>query len=563
MQKYSILLLLCYVLSTSFGNAQNADNFNGLSVTTGNLHPTAQNYGISLDKELLTIHRLDSVVKYDAMYEFRNTTQSFCTVSAEIPVNVYFNEFAYGKRTSMLDKLATIPSFSDLFTVDDRAKDMRDQIRKNFQQRLFVRKYVSVDNLKEIGINIGMFRNGEQVNIKKILCQIQFKDATPLYLPKNTEVLAMEISFMVDLNFSPGEQSTVMIFTTVPGTVAGIGEDQAFTLYEMGYEKNWQGPVSDLYIEHDLLEEAPIFPKKFNNYTASMSGLRDQVLKFSNYTPAQNDMIGFYHISNTQDCNGAHTLNEQLFVPSAIKNITASSWVKSDLDIPNRYYVPTPQMGIADTFPFYQTGNPTNLDIFNERFQEIMYNNAGLYDLVSMKCKNNAPSIHLKESGNPVFAFDLADWIIDDTSYSDKPNLGRNTCWCEDASGPGVGEWIEFELTQPAKAMNIYNGNQLNKKVFDESSKADIIVIKNMDGNVITTKDEKSESRTSIIDLTILNVYQLNLVPGKYRISIDAVDKGAVSTTCLTSIYFDFIYEDEWYQQMHALIASYLTKTGK
>ena len=92
-----------------------------------------------------------------------------------------------------LDDLATVPTFSDIFAVQDRSVDTREQIRKNFQQRLFVRKYISIDNLKQLGIHVDMFRNNTRINIKKVMCELKFTDATPLYLPKNTEVLSMEI----------------------------------------------------------------------------------------------------------------------------------------------------------------------------------------------------------------------------------------------------------------------------------------------------------------------------------------------------------------------------------
>jgi hypothetical protein len=68
--------------------------------------------------------------------------------------------------------------------------------------------------------------------------------------------------------------------------------------------------------------------------------------------------------------------------------------------------------------------------------------------------------------------------------------------------GPGAGEYIEFEITQPARAMKIYNGNQSSKKVFDESSKADIIVITSLDGHKINPNaDNPAVMRSSIIDL--------------------------------------------------------------
>ncbi|HMU69792.1 MAG TPA: hypothetical protein PKC38_07280, partial [Chitinophagales bacterium] len=66
--------------------------------------------------------------------------------------------------------------------------------------------------------------------------------------------------------------------------------------------------------------------------------------------------------------------------------------------------------------------------------------------------------------------------------------------------------------------------------------------------------------RSSIIDLTILNVYELAMPAGKYRITIDAVDKGTVPTTCLSSIGFDFQVMDEWYMRSQSMLRSFFKK---
>ena len=194
MRKKSLLIILSIISISLF--AQNNSNFNGLSISTGNIHPDGPNFGVALQKQLIHVREFDTLVKYDVIYELKNTTSSFCTVNTVMPLNIYFNEFEYGKRTEMLDKLATITNFSDIFSVQDRALDTREQIRDNFQNRLFVRKYISIDNLKAMGFQIDLFRNNVRINIKKIMCEIKFVDETPLYMPKNTEVLRMEIKFI-------------------------------------------------------------------------------------------------------------------------------------------------------------------------------------------------------------------------------------------------------------------------------------------------------------------------------------------------------------------------------
>lgn len=47
----------------------------------------------------------------------------------------------------------------------------------------------------------------------------------------------MEIKFIVDMNFSPDEQTTIMAFVAMPAMMAGVGQEETFTSYDLGYEK--------------------------------------------------------------------------------------------------------------------------------------------------------------------------------------------------------------------------------------------------------------------------------------------------------------------------------------
>ncbi len=559
MRKKSLLFILSILSLSVF--AQNASNYNGLSISTGNIHPDGPNFGVALQKQLIQVREFDTLVKYDILYELKNTSASFCTVNTVMPLNIYFNEFEYGKRAELLDRMATIPTFADLFTVQDRGLDMREQIRENFQKRLFVRKYISIDNLKAMGIQLDLFRNNVRINIKKILCEIRFVDETPLYAPKNTEVLKLEIKFMMDMNFTPDEQTTIMAFITLPAMQAGIEREETYSPYQLGYEKNWAGKVDALYLEHDLFNVTPILPSRFINYDVQTSGDRSEVLVFKDMTYTTKDRIAFFDIRGTNQCNNNKLFTEQLLIPSAVTNINASSWVKTELEMPKRFYASTSLVAFSDSIAEYQTGNPTGFDVFTKGIKDVKYNNGNLNDLVKNECKNNQPSVVFKESGNPAFAFDIADYFFDDSTYLDVENLGRQTCWCEGVPGAGVNEYIEFELKQPARSIKIYNGNQISRGVFDASSKADIIVIENMDGNTINPNGaKKSLYRSSIIDLTILNVYELKLPAGKYRITIEEIDKGTTAVTCFSTIMFDFILEDEWFQRSVGMLGSYINK---
>ncbi len=550
--------VLSIVFISLITSAAWAQQFNGMSVSTGNMYPENSNFGVVLQNELIQVSEFDSVIKYDVVYEFKNNTTNFATVTAVLPINLYFNEFAPGKRAEMLDRLATIPTFNDLFGVQDKNLDTREQIRNNFQQRKFVRKYVSLDNLKSLGIYVDLFRNNTRVNVKKVWCEIKFTDATPLYLPKNTEVLSMEIRLIAEMNFAPDELSTILAFMTLPTVEAGINREESYAMYALGFEKNWSGRLEGLYLKHDMFQCAPILPVKMNEYTTYVSGERDQVLRFDDIMLTDNDKIAFYALGESNACNPGNQYADQAVVPSAIKSVTASSYLKTDLEMPKRLFHQTPMVAFSDSLHPYQTGNPTGVDVLNTALQQKMYDAAGYYGHVSSTCKSSSPIITLKESGHPLFAFDVSDHVYEDSTYDNRENFARQTCWCEGASGMGEKEWIEFEITQPSREMRMYNGNQSSKKVFTESSKADIITIASLDGHKINPNGENpTVFRSSIIDLTIMNVYELNMPPGKYRITIEAVDKGTVQNTCFSTIAFDFQVVDEWFMRSQSMLRSF------
>ncbi len=558
-RRISYLMICCLISVTAVG--QGKSNFNGLSVNTGNLHPDGPNFGVALTNQLMVVRELDSVVKYDMVYELKNTsTTSYCTVNASMPVNIYFNEFAYGKRTPMLDLLASMPTFSDLFRVQDQTLDLRDQIRQNFQQRLFLRRYVNIETLKQMGIYVDVFRNNIRVNVKKILCEIKFVDEDRLNQSKDTEVLAMEIKFMVDLNFQPEEEASIMVFVTMPTTICGIDQQEIYSPYHLGYEKNWAGVIQNLYIQHDVFTSTPIIPSTFKNYEQKFSGERDQVLIFKNIAPVENDWIAFYHLNGKNRCNNDQIFIEQVIVPSPVKNISASSWVKTGLELPKRNFVETSFIAISDSITRYQTGNPTSLDLFSKSYLPQLYPSGPLYDQISTECKQGEPVITLKESGNPIFAFDITDFIDLDTAYVGVENLGKQTCWCEGVVSSGTGEYLQFEITQPVEQFMIFNGNMLDRKIFEEYTKADRFIITSLDGYILDKQGEKSEIKFSVIDLAIMNVYQVKLPAGKYKILIDAVDTGKTPVTCFSSIMFDFILDDEWYQHSINMVNSFLSK---
>lgn len=535
---YAIVVAVCITSCTFSQTIQS--NFNGLSVITGNLRPEGPDFGITLQNQMIHMRELDTGAVYDVLYEFKNTTNSYGVVQMTQPIQLYFNEFRPGVRSDALDQLAKL--MPDIFKVEDMGVDIRDQLKNNFGQRLFIRRYVSSQNLKQLGIVSDIFRNNTKTNYTKVFLEIKWLDEDPYNLTKNTEVLFIDIKMTAEVTFAPNEQFNILTFMKVPTTVAGIDELQMYSPYIIGYEKNWPGAIQNIYLQTDIFNATPVLPSKYK-YTTQYTGERSQVLTLKNITPAKGDKIAFYTIrESVKECGSKSLTEEKSIIPSPIRNVTASSWDKSELKLSDRNYISTNETAISDNIQIYQTGNPANLDIFSNGWSVKKYNSYLLNDFLTSNCKGNAAEIILKESGHPIYAFDISNFNIDDSAFVDKANLQMQTAWCEGAKGSGKGEYIEFELLQPVSAIRIYNGNQLNTDVYNSSSKVDVIRFSSVDGLI--------EDRTySIIDLPIQNLYPISLPAGKHRIYMDDIDDGKNQVTCLSSISFDFVLEDPWYQK--------------
>jgi hypothetical protein len=529
-----------FLFLTGLTMAQAPSNFNGLSVITGNLFPTENNKGINLQNELIQLRELDTSVIYDILYDCKNTTTQYGVMNVTQPIQLYFNEFRPGYRSPILDQMSRM--FIDIFQVKDPNVDIRDQLKENFGQRLFVRRYASSDNLKSLGIYSDLFKGSTKLNYNKVWIEFKWIDDDPYNLEKNTETLSMEIRMSTDIQFTPNEQFNLLSFIKLPATICGITQKQIYAPYQLGNTNKWAGNIANLYVQNDIFNATPMIPAGIK-YDTKYSGERSQVLILQNVQMKEKEGIAFYALrENLQPCGNTKLREEKSIIPAPIINVTASSWEKTALRLDNRNYVVTYETSLSDTLQYYQTGNPTDLDLFSTGLQKRMYQSYLMNDFLTGNCKGDKSGISLKEGGHPIFAFDISNYNPEDSAFRNKPDLAMQTCWCEGVPGNGKGQYIEFELTQPSNAVSIFNGNQLNDETFTDNTMVDVIRFHSPDGLI-------EDKKYSIIDLAIKNLYPIRMPAGTYRIYLDDVASKGTPTTCLSSIMFDFVLEDAWYQK--------------
>ena len=110
------------------------------------------------------------------------------------------------------------------------------------------------------------------------------------------------------------------------------------------------------------------------------------------------------------------------------------------------------------------------------------------------------------------------------------------TCWCEDASGYGEGEWIQLDLPelQRVSGLHLINGYAGTEKQYDYNSKISRLRLDFSDGNSTTVDLQvfKTSQRKTIQNITISKPVETEYV----RITILSVKSGDCKDTCLTFV---------------------------
>lgn len=117
-------------------------------------------------------------------------------------------------------------------------------------------------------------------------------------------------------------------------------------------------------------------------------------------------------------------------------------------------------------------------------------------------------------------------------------NVLRNdgTCWCEDASGYGEGEWIQLDLpdVQKVSGLRIINGYAGTAKQYDYNSKISNLTISFSDGSstTISLNVFNTASRKTVQTVRFSRPVETEYV----KLTINSVTAGDCEDTCLTFV---------------------------
>lgn len=506
MMKYPVLLTtLLLTILLNFGSASSAfaQQNSAVFTTVGNPYPAAPT-SISMEREIVYLAELDTMATWRFLYEFANNGTAAASSEMITPVVIYFDDFRQGSRSPMLEKLAEL--FPDLFAVDESINNIAPALQQKFGNRLFVKRYVSQVNLAKAGLAYSLQLDEENKAVSKIALEFRWERK-----PAQPPALKMTIHFHSGLSIPTGESIEVVARLKLPAAVRNE-KPYHYTTLELGGPENWAGQINNLYLVNRLDGTRPLLPR----------GL----------TPDQK-MSGKDHIV------------------SSLKNVKPiglrMAFYKEETS-PGAYYVPIGVSAINASSSLLQTtGQPARQTLARFAVTERVLDpeiRAGL--------SNNYPSWtpylfephQLGESLRAQEANGMAEAAFDHSPAVDDKTISReylSTAWCENAKGDGKGEWLSFELLQPVRATYMENGDLSSKEAYAANGRLRSFRVKAVDGSF--------EKLYPVNDIGLLNTYYDELRPGAYTMELITVFPGESGKTCLSSIAFDFLTGDKWFDQ--------------
>ena len=139
---------------------------------------------------------------------------------------------------------------------------------------------------------------------------------------------------------------------------------------------------------------------------------------------------------------------------------------------------------------------------------------------------------------HPVWAFDVGVDSVGKYGVKEEGNFSLKTAWCEGSTGSGIGQYIEFEITQPVNYMKFYTGYQKSEKEYADQARVKFFELEGVTNNY--------EKLLIFSDQGISSSYDVFLQPGKYRLKIKEVYPGKQPITCFSDIMLYFTVDDNW-----------------
>ncbi len=504
-----------------------AQHYSGVSSITGLPFPEKDLPGVRLDHALVQIRQLDTLAEYRMIMDLKNTTGDYRAIQMITPMRFYFNEFRPELRATILDRLTTL--FPADFQVANPYSDTRQALKENFGRRLFIRKFVNTLDLAKLGIGCQAEIGDSPLSAKRIFIEFRWSEPERPEWEGTGQVLCMEVRVQHEVLIKPNDQRTVEVRVKLPSLITGSEFQQRYAPFELAQQNRWNDPIGQLFLVNRMHDATLVLPEGLS-YRQFQEGMDWQVTMIENLSPQAEDRIAFFqHHGAARNCEVS---TQEISFPLAVRNISASTWLDRDKQFSGLQVISRPGLQFAREIPEYEHLSGYDLTLLSGLKPASAISNPAMQRIQSLDCNRpEGPALDIKGYCHPVFAFDLGP----------EKGFQMQTAWCEDANGAGKGEFIRFELTQPARAMHMHNGYQFNEEKYKANSRVRTMTL--------TAEDGSFSQILPVTDLRILNLYDLELKPGYYKLSINSTYEGTAPTTCISSLAFDFVSTEKWFQQ--------------
>jgi len=548
-----ILFLLVVLFYLSDINAQGF--IVGATGQSGLIYPIKENQNIALNAVIIdmlgfqidytTDHFPVPTARFKTLYSFKNKGDNYEYVPCYMPIKIYFTRFDRQGRSRIYDYLADI--MPDLFLKNGSGQAILQHIKDQFGHRVFIRRYLNVEDLDKFNIAINLRLNDKVINIQKAIAEFR--------LLNNQEgdedaVLEMSLNLQFDLQLQPQGNGQLIMSYQLPAFDSGLGNDKYFESFFMGSGQKWSDNINRVYFVYPTLGASLTFPY-YIEYSLQDLGFDQKVAILKNHKPEQFETIGFYHVEGKKcECN-TQNYSSSIYWPSALKSISASSWLKTEKEIPNTCLSPIPFVTIGKWVPAFEEGRANSglgflSDTVINEWSGLHGNAGGL----KTNCKNGTPSAFISDYHHPVWAFDIAADSIGYLSNKQEAHFNKKTSWCEGVRGQGINQYLEIEITQPVDKIKFWTGNMESDDKYNENSRVKKFVLTRVGSNF--------RKLLVFSDLHISTSLDEHLEAGKYRFTITSVYPGTkYQNTCFSGLQLSFTLDDKWFQSAYSVLRKY------
>jgi hypothetical protein len=523
----------------------------GATTSSGVIYSDKDHEAIVMNREIIdfkgflqtytTEFKPAAIATYNVLFEFENTLGNYYQVDCGFPIQVNFTHFDAASRPSIIEFLTTV--FPDDFSMTGSAQDIIGKLQETFRERIFIRRFINVQQLYLLQIGMEIIQDGKAVPIDKVMAEFRLVDDDRGH---KKSVLSMQLHLLHKLNFTPRQKSTVIVRYYTPAFNMGHDGYNFYAPYILGTGATWKDDIQAIYVLNRPQESSLAIPY-YMDFKSADFDYDKRLTIVKEHEPESFEKIGFFAVRNSNcGCSRNAGLQEALTLPWSLKNITASSTLSATSLIQGACFETVVGTSVVRWIPDFDMGYNQNLTVVNEIVESDSSNARQYRTIAENQCSGDEAIVELKKAYHPLWAFDIGPDTLSFQGIGQAGHFSERTAWCEGARGKGEGQYLEFEITQPVDAIMLYPGNQKGTEVYKASSRPKVVdLVEVTTGRKIRTLPFWDFMTSSSFDMKTES--QERLEPGRYRIVVKETYAGTSNEDlCISGVYFRFAIDDPW-----------------